>query len=202
MPDLQAVWDEILPDIRKGVTGVGVWSALNACRPVALEDGVLVLGLPHESSELAGHLRLPLTRKLIEDGFSEAVDRKVSLRVIDGVTESDWATEKRRDAERRRLEEQALQRARAAVQAGSSWETIYEQLSRKYAETQNRSLPQNRAKFFLMAIEIVANALHETPVTDELAERNFARCIERISQYCELPSTLVAVKVMEKSFEG
>lgn len=202
MPDLQAVWDELLPDIRKGVTGVGVWSALNASRPVALEDGVLVLGLPHESSELAGHLRLPLTRKLIEDGIGEATGARVTLRVIAGTTSEDWATEKRRDAERRKLEEQALERARAATKAGSGWDAIYEQLSRKFAETPNRSLPQNRARFFLSAVEIVANALIETPVTDELAERNFARCIERIAQYCEVPSTIVATKVMEKTFQG
>jgi hypothetical protein len=202
MPDLQAVWAELLPEIRKGVTGVGVWSALNASRPVVLEDGVLILGLPHESSDLAGHLRLPLTRKLIEEGIAEATGTKVTLRVIDGTTAEDWATEKRRDAERRKLEEQALERARAAVQATSGWETIYEQLSRKFAETPNRSLPQNRARFFLSAVEIVANALLETPVTDELAERNFARCIERIAQYSEVPSTIVATKVMEKSFQG
>lgn len=202
MPNLQAVWDELLPDIRKGVTGVGVWSALNASRPVALEDGVLILGLPHESSDLAGHLRLPLTRKLIEDGIGEATGTKVTLRVIDGTTAEDWATEKRRDAERRKLEEQALERARAAVHATSGWETVYEQLSRKFAETPNRSLPQNRARFFLSAVEIVANALLETPVTDEMAERNFARCIERIAQYSEVPSTIVATKVMEKTFQG
>ena len=58
MADLAAIWSEVLPGIRNGVTGVGVWSALNTVRPVAVDDGVLVMGLPHEESELAGHLRL------------------------------------------------------------------------------------------------------------------------------------------------
>jgi len=202
MPDLDTVWSEVLPDIRRGVTGVGVWSALNASRPVTVEDGMLVLGLPFESAELAGHLRLPLTRKLIEDTLSEALEQKLTLRVIDGTSSDDWATEKRRDSERRKLEEQALERARTKVKASSSWDAIYDQLSRKYAETPARSLPQNRARFLLWAIEVVATALQETPVTDELAERNFARCLERIAQYAEIPSTMVAVAVLEKSFQG
>ncbi|MCW5936503.1 MAG: hypothetical protein KIT11_04260 [Fimbriimonadaceae bacterium] len=202
MAELAEVWSETLPDIRRAVTGVGVWAALNAAKPVALEDGVLVLGLPPTETELAGHLRLPQTRRLIETEVGKLVESAVTLRVIEGTTLSDWETEKKRDGEKRRLQEQAIARAKAQVQSSSSWEGIYEQLSRKYSETPNRSLPQNRARFFLDAVDIVANALLDTPITDDLAERNFARCIERISQYAEIPSTLVAVKVMEKSFEG
>ncbi len=202
MPDLAQVWAEVLPDIRKGVTGVGVWAALNASRPIAIEDGNLILGLPYEESDLAGHLRLAQTRRLIETEVGRAFDSSLTLRIISGTTAEDWATEKVRDQEKRRLQEQALERARAQVRAETSWEGIYEILTRKFAETPNRSLPQNRAKFFLEAVGIVANALQEAPITDDMAERNFARCIERVAQYSEIPSALVAVRVIEKSFEG
>ena len=63
-------------------------------------------------------------------------------------------------------------------------------------------MPQNRAKFFLEAVEIIAEALQEAPITDDMAERNYARCLERVAQYTELPSVLVALKVLEKSFSG
>lgn len=202
MPELAQVWAEVLPDLRKGVTGVGVWTALNTVSPIAIEEGTLVLGLPPSQNELAGHLRMAQARKLIETEIGRHFDQSLNLRIIEGTTAEDWATEKIRDAEKRRLNEQALARARAATQAGTSWEGVYEQLSRKYAETPNRSLPQNRARFFMEAVEIVAAAVRETPITDDLAERNYARCIERVSQYSEVPSTLVAVKVLEKTFEG
>ncbi len=202
MPDLAEVWAEVLPDIRKGVTGVGVWAALNAVRPVTVEEGTLILGLPQSECELAGHLRLAQTRRLIESEVGRLMEQPITLRVIDGVTTADWETEKRRDEERRRLQDQALARARAQIQSTSSWEGVYEQLSRKFAETSNRSLPQTRARFFIEAVDIVARALQDTPITDEMAERNYARCLERISQYSEIPSTLVAVKVLERSFEG
>lgn len=202
MVDVAEVWAEALPAIKEGVTGVGVWTALNSAVPITLEEDTLVLGLPNRETELGGHLRLPQTRRIIEHEVTIRINQKVNLRVIEGTKLEDWETEKRRDAERRRLQEQAAARARREIEAGSSWETIYEQLSRKYAATPNRSLPQNRARFFMDAVAIVAQALQEQPVTDDLSERQFARCIERIAQYSEVPSTIVATKVLEKSFEG
>lgn len=202
MSDLAAVWSELLPEIKRNVTGVGVWTALNACRPVIVEDGTVILGLPSGETELAGHLRLAQTRRAIEDALTKGLGQSVTLRVIDGTSEQDWEIEKKRDAEKRRLQEVALARHRAELAAGVSWEGVYEQISRKFAATPNRSLPQNRAKFFLEAVDIIVEALLEAPITDEMAERNYARCLERVAQYTELPSVLVALKVLEKSFSG
>lgn len=200
MADLQKVWDEALPEIRKNVTGVGVWAALNTCTPVTLEDGVVVIGLPPDQSELAGHLRLPQVRRVVEQQMALELNERVTLRIIEGTTEEDWETEKRRDQEKRRLQDQALQRAKRETSARSSWEQIYDKLSRAYAATPNRSLPQNRAKFFLQAIDLISEGLIENPVNDDLQERNYARCIERVAQYSDLPSAFVALKVLEKTF--
>ncbi len=202
MADIAEVWHEALPEIMGGVTGVGVWTALKTAVPITVEDGVLVLGLSDDASGLAGHLRLAAPRKAVEDSVSKRLGSRVDLRVIAGTTKHDWETEKRRDAEKRRLQEQALARQRAEVLAGKSWETVYEQLSRLYASTPNRSLPQNRARYLREAISIVANSLLDTPISDDLAERNYARCLERVAQYSEVPSTIVAMLVLEKSFQG
>lgn len=198
MSDVTQVWSEALPEVRNGVTGVGVWAALNASRAVAFEDDVFVLGVPHEESELAGHLKLPATKLLIEKAMSSRLGREVKLRVINGTSTTDWETEKRRDQEARRLQEQAINRQMAEIQARTSWETIYDQLTRKYASVPNKSLPQNRASFFLEAVDLVVEARKTMPINDDLAERNYARCLERISQYSEVPSVLVALAVAEK----
>ncbi|MDI9636586.1 hypothetical protein QPK87_01570 [Kamptonema cortianum] len=202
MPDVAAAWNEALPDIMSGVTGVGVWTALKSAVPIAYEDGVVVLGLPSEDSELMGHLKLPAARSAIERTMTRVLNGSVQLTVINGTSKEDWETEKIRALERRRLQEQALARQKAEIAGGRSWDQIYEQLSRAHAAQANRSMPQNRAKYFMQAVEIVSEALRETPVTDDLSERNFARCLERIAQYTELPSTLVALYVLEKTFEG
>lgn len=202
MPDAVEVWNEALPYIRRGVTGVGVWAALNASRAVTIEEGLLIVGLPHSEQELAGHLRLPQTKRLMDLEAAKAAGVALTVRVIDGVTLEDWQTEKQREAERKRLHEQAHARARAKQASTTNWDTLYEQLSRNFAAVKNRSLPQNRAKYLLESVEILAQALQSTPITDEQAERSFARCIERIAQHAEIPSALVAVRVLEKAFNG
>lgn len=202
MAALAEAWSETLPAIMDRVTGVGVWTALKTSVPVALEEDSLVLGLPSNDSELIGHLKLPQVRNAVESLMSKKLDVRVNLIVINGTTEADWETEKRRQHERRKLQDQALARQKAEVAAGKSWETVYEQLSRAHATLANRSLPQVRARYFNEAVEIVAQALLETPLNDDLAERNYARCLERIAQYTELPSTFVALKILERSFTG
>jgi hypothetical protein len=201
MADVATLWSEVLPEIRRGVTGVGIWTALNTVKPIALEDGVFVVGLPHEDSELAGHLKMPSTKRLIESMLTEKMSQTVSLRVIDGDTASDWDTAKKRDAEARRLQEQAMNKLRAELSSKSNWDSVYEQLSRRFAAVPNKSLPQNRARFFEEAIELVAEARKNQGVYDEMGERNFARCLERVSQYSEVPSTLVATLVLQRAGE-
>ncbi|HZH97462.1 MAG TPA: hypothetical protein VEX38_00705 [Fimbriimonadaceae bacterium] len=201
MSDVAQVWQEALPVIRRGVTGVGVWAALNACKPLTVEEGAFVVGLASQDAELSGHLRLPQTKKLIEQEMSGRLGQPVVLRVIEGATPDAWERAKRRDAEARRLQEQAHQRAVAEISSRTNWESIYEQLGRKFASTANKSLPQNRAKFFEESLEIVADARKNQQSRDELNERNFARCIERLSQYSEVPSTIVATLVLKRAGE-
>jgi len=198
MSDIASAWSAALPEVRRGVTGVGVWAALNSARPVSLEGDAFVLGVPHESSELSGHLRMVGTKMLIEREMAARLGRTIQLRVIEGTSSDDWERVKRKEAEARRLQDAALARARAEIQARSSWETVYEQLSRAYASIPNRSMPQSRARYYRDAIEIVAKATKIHPVADDLSERNYARCLERIAQYSEVPSVLVALAVEDK----
>ncbi len=201
MLDIAEVWKASLPKIRDSVTGVGLWTALNACRPIALEDGVLVIGVKQGESEMIGHLRLPAARSAIETVVGAAVGAHINLRLIEGITLADWKVVKEQDAVKRRLQEEANVKAREELVSRNNWEGVYESLGRKYAETPHRSLPQNRARFMMEAVEIVADAMIETPVTDDLGERNFARCIERIAQYADVPSAIVASKVLERAFD-
>jgi hypothetical protein len=198
MQDAKQIWTAALPSIMQGVTGRGVWAALNAVVPIIFEEDSLVVGIPHGDSELAGHLRLPATKRIMEISVSNVLGKQTAVRLIDGVRFSDYELAKRRDAERRRLQEAEMTKMRAELVAKSSWETVYEQLSRRYAAVTNKSLPQNRARFFEEAVELIAEARKGQTSFDDLGERNFARCLERLAQYAEIPSTLVAVTVLQR----
>ncbi len=201
MADLVEVWKSSLPAVLNNVTGRGVWTALNAAVPITVEEGVLVLGIPQNDTELAGHLRLPNTSRNIEVAFSKAYGENVRVRIIGGTTDADWEVQKRRDAERRRMQQVEMAKARQEMQAKTTWEGVYEQLSRRFSAMTNRSLPQNKARFYAEALELVAEARKEHQDADDMSERNFARCLERISQYSDVPSTLVAEEVLKRAGE-
>lgn len=201
MADFAQVWAQALPTIRDGLTGVGVWAALNAAKPVAYEDGFIVLGLGNRDLELSGHLRLPQTKKLIEAEIGKRLGASVHLRIIEGTAPEDWERQKRRDAEARRLQDMAQQKLRQEILAKTNWEGVYESLSRRYAAIPNKSIPMNRARFFEEAIAILAEARRGQETHDDLAERNFARCIERVAQYSDVPSTLVALHALKAAGE-
>jgi len=192
------VWKDALPQVRNKVTGVGIWAALNSCVAITIENGVFVLGLSPKDADLMGHLKMPQTKRLMEAEVKRTMGAPTEVRVIEGTSMPDWERAKRKDAEARRLQEIQDSRVRAEIAAKTNWEGVFEQLSRRYAAIPNKSLPQNRAKFFKESIEFVAEALKDQPVRDELNERNFGRCIERIAQYTEVPSTLVAALIFER----
>ncbi len=198
MPDIHQIWKTILPKVREGVTGVGVWTALNTSRPITLEGDVFVLGLPNGQTELAGHLKVMATRRLIETLASQELGSNVVVRVIDGITDEDWSIQKRRDEQAKKLQDQAMQKMRAEMSARTNWDGVYEQLSRRYAAITQKSLPQNRARFLSEAVALVADARKNQENYDELGERNFARCLERIAQYTEIPAAIVATQVLER----
>lgn len=201
MPELAEVWKQALPEIKNSVTGVGVWTALNHAKPMAIEEGMLYVGMPMNMAELAGHLRMPQTKRLIEVIVGRVLGQQLTVRVIDGDSPDDLERMRRKDVEARRLQDQAMAKMKAEIESRSNWEGVYEQLSRRFAAVSNRSLPQNRARFYEDAIELVAETRKGQTNWDELGERNFARCLERISQYSDVPSTIVAIQVLQKAGE-
>ncbi|MBS1716580.1 MAG: hypothetical protein JSS72_02465 [Armatimonadetes bacterium] len=201
MSEVIQLWAQALPEIRKEVAGVGVWTALNTAKPLVLENDVVVLGLPHGQNALVGHLRVSATKRAMDQHLTRVAGKPTVARVIEGDSEHDWEMVKRRDEAAQKLQEQAMVKMRAELEARTNWESVYEQLSRRYAAIQNKSLPQNRARFFEEAVELIAEARKGQPNWDDLQERNFARCLERIGQYTDLPTTLVATIVLQRAGE-
>lgn len=201
MAEVADVWKAALTEIKNSVTGVGVWTALNHCVPLALEDGMLFIGMPPGMGDLGGHLRMPQTKRLMEQILGRHLGQAVTVRVIEGTSTEELERIRRKDAEAKRLQDQAMAKMRAEIQSRSSWDGVYDQLARRYAAVSNRSLPQNRARFYEEALDLVAETRKSQENWDDMGERNFARCIERIAQYSDIPSTIVAVQVLQRAGE-
>lgn len=201
MSAVAEAWKSNLPEMRNGVTGRAVWAALNAALPIVLEGQTLVIGLAYQDRELAGHLDSPAVRRVVEAEMGKSLGNSLTMRVIIGTSNADWEAVKRKDAEGERLREEQRAKLRAELTAKSTWDGVYEQLSRSYSSIPNKALPQNRARFLAEAIGIVADSRKEIEDRDDLTERNFSRCLERVAQYSEVPVSLVALLVLQRAGE-
>ena len=196
--DFYDAWNASLEDIKKQVTGVGVWTALNVAIPIALEeDGTFVLGVAEKEAESRGHLTLANTRRVMEQELEKRIGKPVEVVVIDGITINHWESLKRRREEFLRQEAEAARRAKEKAGKVTAWDTIYEQMGREFGALENKAMPQVRARFMLWCVDLVAAHLHGSEHTDD-DERNFSRCVDRIASYADANQTYIAAMILER----
>jgi hypothetical protein len=196
--DFYDAWNASLEDIKKQVTGTGVWNALNVAIPITLEeDGTFVLGVVEKEVESRGHLTQANTRRVMEQELGKKLGRRVEVAVIDGITINHWESLKRRREEFLRLEREAAEKAREKAGKTSAWDTIYEQMGREFGELQGKAMPQVRARFMLWCVDLVAAHLHGSQHSDD-DERNFSRCVDRIAAYADANHTYIAAMILER----
>ncbi|MCS6919486.1 MAG: hypothetical protein NZM28_06920 [Fimbriimonadales bacterium] len=190
--EMQQAWSAIRERVKQQVTGRTLYRALDALQLVTIEGETVVLGLPHEEYQLAGHLNAPTVRKWIEQYIEEAYAIRPQLVIIEGATLHDWQLHQRKQEELRRLSEQGTRKRESETRTYTNWEAVYEQVGRKFAETPGRSLAVNRARYLNEMIAFVRDALQRIPVETEADERQLNRIIERIANNAEAPSAVVA----------
>lgn len=195
--DFYDAWNASLEDIKKQVTGVGIWSALNAAIPIALDDSTFVLGVDERDAESHGHLALANVRRVMEQELEKRLGSKVEVEVIAGITINHWESLKRRRDEFRRLEKESAERAKERATQVSVWDSIYDQMGREFGNLENKAQPQVRARFMLWCVDLVAAHLHGSEHTED-DERNFARCVDRIASYADANQTYIAAMILER----
>lgn len=198
--DFQTAWQTIREQVKDQVTGRSVWQAIDAVVPITLEGDLVVLGIMPSYSNLAGHLRTPGTKHVIERSFAEVLGRRIEVLVIEGSSLQDWEQFKRRREEALKLEEQQFRRQATEQRSYTDWEAVYEQAGRRFAELAARTLAQNRAKYLQDMILLVREALENIGVETEQDERQLNRVIERIANNTNVPSTLIAWLILYRQF--
>ncbi len=194
--DMLQVWQTIREEVKRQVTGRTLYRALDVLTLVTIEGDTAVLGLPHEHYQLIGHVSAPNVKKLLEQELSSAYGTPLQVLFIEGTTQQDWQLHLRKQEELKRLSEQTARKQATVERAYTTWDTLYEQVGRKFAETPARSLALNRARYMAQAIEMVREALTRLPLETEHDERQLNRVIERIASNAEVPPTMVAWLVL------
>lgn len=198
--DLAAAWNTAAERVKREIVQTTLWQALEAAVPVAAEEGAFVVGLGPTDYHLAGHLLDSEHKIAMERALRDLTGRAFELRVIEGVTEDDWAAVKDRDERKRVLRRETLEKDRVQGEKMKTWEKLLETVGRRYAVLPYRALPQFRAKYLAEMIGHISDAMDELMPggneIDEISERSLARVIERVATLADVPPVLIATELL------
>jgi len=189
--DITNAWGLIKDKVKDRVTGRSVWQALDSLTPVTQHEATAVFGMPTLATTLISHVNTPAVKRIIEQLLSETTGTKWEVLVIEGSTLQDWEAYQRKQEETRRISEEGLYKRTTEQRSYDTWETIHELVGRRFAETQGRSLAQNRARYLQEAIQIVRDALERLSVESEQDERQLNRVLERIATNVDAPASII-----------
>lgn len=223
MPDLeklQKLWQIATEQIKKRITKIAVWRAMESAIVLDYEGGTLVLGLPGESYSQSGHLLVPEHHNLIDEVLTQITQRPLTFRIVECGSVEDWATYKVAE-ERKRAAQMALisgQKARAAggqnagehpsapdspaAAQSAAVENVNDILNRAYkifAALPHRTLAQSRARFVRDAAQMLAGAegqLVASGMDADTVMRTIDRAIDRIAVWGECDATTVALEYL------
>jgi hypothetical protein len=197
--DMTNAWLSIKDRVKERVTGRSVWQALDSLTPITQHEATAVFGMPAMATTLISHVNTPAVKRIIEQLLLETMGTKLEVLVIEGATLQDWDAYQLKQEETRRMSEAGLHKRTTEQRSYDTWETIYEQVGRRFAETQGRSLAQNRAKYLQESIQIVQEALERLSIENEQDERQLNRVLERIATNVDAPAAMIGWLILYKN---
>ena len=197
------VWASVVEQIKKEVIAPSLLRALERTVPVVWEDPNFVVGLGVGDGQHMAPLNSSEHRGAIERALRAQTGRPdLNLRIIEGTESSDWAHAKARDAAAKAQQQRAVQQHVAAAGAAGSWEELYDQVQRLWANSDHRSLASGKGRFLDQALEMVSQALDTLSPADgattEQTERGLSRVVERIASMTSSDGTIVAYLLTER----
>ncbi|MFN3652518.1 MAG: hypothetical protein ACK47B_23320 [Armatimonadota bacterium] len=195
--DLNVLWRYVTDQMKARVSLPALWRALEAARPLTIENDELVLGYVVTEMHRSGLLLDNRHRNLIEQLIQHAVKRPLRIHVFQGETLEDWAVHKQNREEAARLTAQSHQQRVQKAEQGKTWEAVAEQVTRKFSETPNRSLPSIQGRLLEELLAMLAEAytrlMPEKPTEQD--ERSYSRVLDRVAERTGTSSAIIGYLV-------
>ena len=200
---MQQLWSQTVERVKREVMAPSLWRALERTVPVTIENDTVAVGFAAGDGQLAGTLNSGDYRSAVERALrAVSGNNSLNVRIIEGTSLSDWEYAKARDAAAVQQRQQAAQRRYVEAAAFSSWDEIYDQVSRLWANTEYRALASGKARYMDQALGLVQKALDSLAPsgsdTDEQTERGLSRVIERVASYTGSDGALVAYLLLQR----
>ncbi|HIE08495.1 MAG TPA: hypothetical protein EYP65_01440 [Armatimonadetes bacterium] len=202
----QDIWEETVRRVKEMELVPLLWKALDVSKALALEGDTLIVGIAPVDYHLAGHLEAHKNKLLIERALSEVLGRRATIRVIQGTKPEDWERLKQREEVTRAMMEARAEARRREMDLERFWRDVGDEIHRKFMSTPHRHFPQVRAKFLLevavpMLLEAEPRAREMAP-SEEVAERQLARAIDRVAELLGVPSSVLALEALRRGLKG
>lgn len=198
--NIESIWNQVVDDVKMKVIRPTLWRSMEMAAPIIMENGWFVVGFPPGSYHMSGNLSTGDHQNAIENAILQFTGQKLKLRIIEGDTLEDWTHAKFKDMHVERLREQARTRSDKESSTSQAWESLLEQISRRYAVAPLRGLPQGKARYLKEMLDSLIELMDEImPIgttSDEFNERALSRALEKIAQLTEVPSTLLALELI------
>ena len=196
------IWTQVAEMAKRAALSPNWFRAIEAARPVAWENNVLVVGLRAEDGQHAGILNTNDFRLKIEAAVRQVTGASVaSFRVIEGTTAEDWAMAKERDAHADRRATAQIKKSQAAAtsETAQSWEGLYEVIQKLWAEAEYRNYASGRGRFLINAFNLIEEAIANLGApSDEAGEREFSRTVERVAGMVGSDPAVVAFLLLDR----
>lgn len=198
--EAQSLWLRAVEEVKDQTTRPTLWRALELSHGVTLDGNIFVIGFMPVDFPMAGHLRSSECKPIIERVLSEMLRKPIVSKIIDGVTVADYENIKKQEAAAAATREAMLRRRYEERRADRVWDELAEQITRKYATSKLRQLPQVRARFLDEALRMISDAMDELypDNPDDLTERATARVFDKLSTLVEVPATLLAYELFQR----
>jgi hypothetical protein len=194
---LPVLWANCVERLKDRINNRSFWEALEATRAITIENDTLIIGMEGENFTGASHIQQTSTLNTVHRAIEEIFGKPLQLRLIEGHTLADWEAAKEREARLRAMKQAPAPAQPEAHVASDSWEAVYEQLGRLYAQALHRSLPQGKARYANEALYLLVEAMDTIYKDngDDTSERNLARALDRIAANTEIPAAVLAFEM-------
>jgi hypothetical protein len=200
---MREIWAGTVDRVKQQVNAISLWRALESTVPVAWEDNFFVVGIGTAEGAQAGQMNSAEHRSTIERTLqSLSGNRDLRFRVIGGTAYSDWQYEKARDAAAASQQQQTTQRRVEVAEGAANWDQVFDQMSRLWAASENRSLASGKARYLQEAVTRVVEAmdtlLPDADKSEVQNERMLSRIMERIASNSNTDPILVGYLIFER----
>lgn len=197
------VWAKVVDSIKQSIIAPSLWRALEKTIAVVYEENNFVIGFATVDGTAANQLNSTEYRYTIERTLRQMTgNADLRLRVIEGNEYGDWEQEKRREAVGVQQQAAQMQKQVSETKSFGTWDELYEQVSRLWANSESRSLPTGRARYLIAATDLVLDAMvaiyPATGVGNEQTERGLSRVVERIASMTNSDAVMVAHLLFER----